>query len=55
MKSAYLGLPVVEVGLPQQGFGDDSPPNRRLNCAGFCYNWPPLSPQSTNTASAPKS
>ena len=36
-------------------FGDDSPPNRRLNCAGFCYNWPPPSPQSTTTASIPKS
>jgi len=36
-------------------FGDDSPPNRRLNCAGFCHNWPPPSPQSTTTASIPKS
>ena len=55
MKSAYLSLPVHEVGLPQHGFGDDSPPNLRLNCAGFCYIWPPPSPQSTTTASIPKS
>ena len=55
MKSAYLSLPVHEVGLPQHGFGDDSPPNHRLNCAGFCHNWPPPSPQSTTTASIPKS
>ena len=55
MKITYLALPVVEVGLSQQGFGDDSPPNRRLNCAGFCYNWPPPSPQSMTTASIPKS
>lgn len=42
-------LPVisVEVCYLQQGFGDDSPPNRRLNCATSCYNWPPPSPQST--------
>ena len=27
--------------------GDDSPPNRRLNCTKSCYNWPPPNPQST--------
>ena len=53
--NAYLSLLVVEIGLPQQSFGDESPPNRRLNCTGFYYNWPPPSPQSTTTASIPKS